>query len=270
MRAHELKQAIAYNEKEADEGDLTSQHVVRLAQFWQEHHDLDPDGWAGPQTQKSINTDMERSGFGAALVAPAGEDLFAPWDGPLERRPRNYQEAAGFYGDPGRGRDTVRKAWFRDNIVECHGANRLPGVPAKWYVKIHRLAEAYLREGLRRAQLAAPEYRIKRLGGFVFRHIRWDSDNPLSPHAYGCAVDIDPKDNRGIMFERGKGPVPWSEEWWKIWPRGLPEPFVRAMESCGFTWGGDWRGGRDVSKQSFWDPMHMEFFARYGRDPALV
>jgi len=270
MHARELKQAIKYNEKEVAEGDFMSPHVVRLVQAWQESHDLEPDGWMGPLSQKSLNTDMERSGFGSTPVIAPGEDLFSPWDGPLTKRPKNYKEAAAFYGDPGKGRTTVRKAWYRDNIVECHGSNRLPGVPTKWYVKIHQLVEPYLREGLRRAQIAAPEYRIKRLGGFVFRNIQWDPDNPLSPHAYGCAVDIDYKDNRGITFERGKGPVPWSEEWWKVWPRGLPEPFVRAMESCGFTWGGDWRGKRDVSKQSFFDPQHFEFFARFGRDARLV
>jgi hypothetical protein len=74
---------------------------------------------------------------------------------------------------------------------------------------------------------------------------------PLSYHSWGIAVDIDPDQNYAKTFSAGATPAPWSPAWKTIWPKGLPQAFVEAMESVGWSWGGRWKG--------FVDPMHMEF-----------
>lgn len=100
--------------------------------------------------------------------------------------------------------------------------------------------DAIFRAGLAKAQLAAPDYQIERVGGFVFRPKRSDGSE-LSLHAYGAALDIDAEKNRAIRFDRGAVPVPWSAKWMELWPEGLPRAFVEAMESTGLVWGGRFR-----------------------------
>jgi hypothetical protein len=126
------------------------------------------------------------------------------------------------------------------------------------------MVEPYLREGLRRAQLSAPDYHVLRIGGFVFRHIRHDPSRPLSMHALGCAFDIDAKVNYARTFKRGETPEAWSEEYYKIWPRGVPAAWVQAMASVGFTWGNDWDEDGSTADHRWLDPMHFEWIARDG------
>ena len=278
MTDKQIAKAIKFNDKEVAEGDFTKEHVVRLVQFWQEHHDLDDDGWCGTFTQKSLNTDIE-----VAWAPPVSDDLSAEdqfvdgkwlnWDGPETKQPRKYSEAPAFFGMPetSKGSDKLNKKWYRENIVELQGKHALPGVPPKWYFKIHRKVLPYIREGLRRAMLVAPEYKIKSIGGFVFRHIRHDPRRPLSMHAFGCAFDIDPGRNYAIMFAKGDklskdGPPPkaWSPEYYKFWPNGVPEAWVQAMASCGFTWGNDWDEDGSTDDHRWLDPMHFEWMARDG------
>jgi hypothetical protein len=192
--------------------------------------------------------------------------------------PRSRAEVYRIFGDPRlRGADgkpvgKVDPAWVKKNLVEFQGKNALPGVPPKWYFNCHRLIAPRMREGLRRAQVAAPDYRIKRAACFNYRHIRHDTPakakkenrplRDLSLHAVAIAIDIDAPDNQAVEFKRREDvPDFWSPEWMEIWPRGLPREFVDAMISVGFKWGGDWDRDWNAQDQLFVDPQHWELTA---------
>ncbi len=179
----------------------------------------------------------------AAISAKLGKK---PFKGPLEKLPTNRAEVYELFGNP--GDKTLDPAWERKNILN---KVMIPGVPNK--TRLHRLAQPYVLEAFKRAQAAAPDHKIILVGGFNYRHQRHDTDLPLSYHSWGIAVDVNPAQNAGKYakdFPGGKIPKPFSKEWREAYPEGLPEEFVRAFCSVGFSWGGDWK--------SFCDPMHFE------------
>lgn len=239
-KAINFDKAIAYNDKQIASGAFTPEMIATLVAAWQSAHGLDADGMCGPATQSSITTLIDDR-------TEAPPPKWAPFDGPLARQPQTRREVYEVFGNPGTG--AVDGAWEKANIITTR---TLPGIPSKWYFQCHRLVEPYLREGLRRAQLAAPDYKIERAASFVFRHQRYDASRPLSYHSWGIAIDIDADRNFAKTFSpAAKTPEPWSPEWTKIWPKGLPQAFIEAMESVGFVWGGRWKG--------FCDPMHLEW-----------
>lgn len=246
LSPEQVKAAIAYNAKgmpvDGEHAAVVDNRVlVELARFWQAGHGLEPDGKIGPATMAALVT---------ATAAPptiADNQRWTAWDGPLQSQPTTRAGAYAMFGDPGVGQ--ADPAWEKANIVTVRD---LPGVPPRFYFQIHRKVEPYAREGLRRARISASDYTIDRAASFVFRHQRHDPSRPLSWHAFGIAIDIDAELNFAKTFAVSATPEPWSAEWKKIWPKGLPESFVLAMESCGWHWGGRWK--------NFVDPMHFEWF----------
>lgn len=235
-----MSKAAAFNKAQMLAGNFTDEMVVALVKAWQGGHGLVADGFCGEATQASITTAMTDA------TAPP-PTAWPPFDGPLARVPQNRREVYEVFGNP--GTESVDGAWQKANIVTTRD---LPGVPSKWYFECHKLIEPYLREGLRRAKLAAPDYQIARAASFVFRHQRHDPKRPLSYHSWGIAVDVDADRNFAKTFPSAAAtPEPWSPEWNAIWPKGLPRAFVEALESVGFTWGGRWK--------VFVDGMHFEF-----------
>jgi len=270
MTPEQVTKAVSYNREAAQDGELTVEMAIRLVEFWQSHHDLTEDGIAGPMTQTSIQTsiDAEWSKPVSAPVSPGFKDgKWDIWDGPESNQPTR-SDANKFFGNPetAPGSDIMSKAWYKSNIVECHAkhGNALPGAPAGRYIKVHRKVEPYLREALRRAQISCPEFKITKLGDYNFRHIRRNPDKPLSTHSYGIAVDVNPQDNSAITFNKGKSPKAWTPEYFRYWPKSVPEAFVQAFTSCGFAWGSDWNEDGKTDDHTFLDPMHFEWIARDG------
>jgi hypothetical protein len=242
-----------YNWKQFQEGNLTIEQITEMVRHWQETHELEVDGMAGNITRSTID----------AVLAP--QSAPGKWDhykGPLKHQPRNTREINDVFGKPGGVK--LDMDWKKRSIVELHQkhGNRLPGAPSNRYIHVHRDVEAYLREGMRRAQVADPDYVIERIGSFNFRHIRHDLRRPLSRHSWGIAVDFDPHKNFSRTFAKGEAPKAWSPEYMAIWPDGLSEAFVEAMKSCGWAWGSDWDEDGATDDHTFLDPMHFEWVNR--------
>jgi len=186
------------------------------------------------------------------LIVPKG---WQPWDGPLEI-PRGRKGVYQTYGDPGIGK--VSRKWERANMVV---ARNLPLIP-KGKIYCHRKVEPYIREALRRCSISCPDYAITKFGCFNFRHQRHDPARPLSRHSWGIAVDINPMNNRGIYFKKGKAPEAWSDGWNDKWPKGMPKEFVQAWQSVGWAWGADWDEDGTSVDHTYLDQMHFELVDR--------
>ena len=243
---------------------IAALHISELSRYYQaSHNGLAVDGKCGKDTRAHLEaarvrrTEEELTPVEAIALR---SQVWKAFDGPLDRLPRNRREVYDIYKNPGAGK--VNRDWKKKHLVTVRD---LPGVPWKWFVKLHRLVEPYAREGLRRAAIADPDYKITRFGAFVFRHIRHDSTKPLSRHAFGCAFDINAKQNRGKSFKRGEAPKAWSPEWMQIWPDGITRPFVEALQSVGFAWGSDWDEDGVTDDHVYLDPMHFELVHRGGQ-----
>jgi hypothetical protein len=271
MNSQQVEDAIAYNQKEVAEGDLTDSHIIRMVEFWQQNHDLEGDGKAGGMTQKSLDDSIAREWDTCPPPPAGGDDQFVDgkwlwWDGPEESQPKTGQQIR-YFGNPetSKGSDVMSKRWYKENIIECHisNSNRLPGIPAKWYIKVHKMVEPYLREALRRCSVGS-DYSIERMGSYNFRHMGGDPNRSLSMHSFGVAFDVNPPDNSGMHYARGKSPSAYDERYMKRWPNGVPAEFVQAFTSCGFAWGSDWDEDGKTEDHTFLDPMHFEWVARDG------
>jgi len=160
--------------------------------------------------------------------------------------PRGRKEVYETYGNPGFKEASTQ--FKQENLRVEH---KLPGDwnDGRNRLYCHRLMAPYLREALNRCTPDELAY-ITRIGCYNFRHQRHDSLRPLSYHAWGIAVDINPSQNGPKRYKRGTAPKPFSVEWHAVWPNAVPEGLVTAFKSVGFSWGGDWK--------SFPDPMHFE------------
>jgi hypothetical protein len=75
-------------------------------------------------------------------------------------------------------------------------------------------------------------------GGFAYRSI--EGTDRLSAHAFGIAVDLDPKHG---AYHRWDGAHP-------KWRNEIPMAVVSAFEAEGFIWGGRWY---------HYDTIHFEY-----------
>lgn len=234
-----------YNQNEVDFGNFNGTYLSHLVEFWQRGHLMEPDGRFSPIVCASIHDEMPTH-CGDAPTDPTRQ-IWQPFQGPIDKLPRNRADVYKVFGDPSNG-GKVNRRWKKENIQTFRKAHALPGVDPRRHVKLHKLAEPYFREALRRARIVS-DYEIRRFGDFVYRLMR--SKSRLSYHSFGIAMDINPGDNRAIRYGSvAMAPEPWSEDWYNIWPNGMDKAFVDAIKSVGFAWGGDWR--------TFKDPMHFE------------
>jgi len=203
--------------------------------FW---HKGPPTPVGDPAAQRTTN---------AILAAPEIADVFA-WPYPLGAA------AAGPFGDPGRARPA---ALFNRLYGDCRAAPvRL--VAVRWvrgrtvrFAASAGAAEALaaVARDLEALGPASAKYLWPIAGTYNCRTIAGTSD--LSMHAYGAAIDLNPK--WGAYWRWSARPVP---------AQTLPAGIVAAFERHGFIWGGKW---------AHFDSFHFEYrpelirAARHGR-----
>lgn len=240
LRRPDLLAAMAYNVKRGLPGD---EHYALLVAFAQESAGLTVDGKMGPATSALLDR------AGEAALAPPPVSLYLGTAGDY---PRNYADRERVLGTPG----DERSLWYRTHVVERQGDRAFPGVPRRWYVKVHALVEPYAQEAFRRAA-ASSSYRIERCGSYVYRRVRKRATGRLSSHAFAAAFDVDASRN-ALLDEDDIGetlPVPFTAAWRELYPHGVDAAFVRAFESCGFRWGGTYH----LHGLDYTDPMHFEW-----------
>lgn len=151
------------------------------------------------------------------------------------------------------GEHKLLRLWERKNMVVIKG---LPGhfnrksrrnTPGNCRMYVNYKMAPALQEALHRCAVYGVVNHIYKLGCFKWRKKRTSSQ--LSHHSWGVAVDINPADGLMHRYKRGEAPVPWSNEWWEVWPEGPPKLLIQAFKESGFSWGGDW--------ETCPDPMHL-------------
>jgi len=189
--------------------------------------------------QRLLFDDGRTKSFDERLEAPDLEDLFAVEypTGPIvpitrpngdPGRVRSLELLAATYGD---GEGAVRSQLVGVSLLGSEFTAHRKVLPAL------RRVESRL-ERLARSDPSVRRYFAHPGGGFVYRKIA--GTERLSAHAFGIAVDLDPKYGAYHLWDRGK--LHYRNE--------IPANIVSAFESEGFVWGGRWY---------HYDTIHFEY-----------
>jgi hypothetical protein len=156
----------------------------------------------------------------------------------------------------------------------------------------------HMREALNRAEelqeriseIMDEEYKVLdyifHMGSYSYRHIQHNPSKDLSYHSWTIAADQNPGWNRGVKYHptkwlrrvkkngkttwvetsparADKGPIhkvlPFSKQYWEIFPKSMPPELVFAFKSVHWAWGGDWgRWKWQLVLQAFGDKFDQE------------
>lgn len=249
---------------------LVAQHAAGLT-------GKDLDGIYGPITERAVNEYLagRESEGGAGGGARAGTQArsssgMAAWarhEGPgiYEKNGVDLRDGTVLSFDGG-----LREIPTRKTLVSVYGDAKalgeqgmqkklvaLEGLPGRFnrgdgkLYGLHPLMAPHLRLALQLCRDFGVIDEIHRIGTFNYRYMRHDPSLPLSFHSYGICIDLNPRENFGwVTSELERSVQPFSDAWYRKYPRGLSEVAVRCFKKAGFGWGGDW--------SSFRDPMHFE------------
>lgn len=110
-------------------------------------------------------------------------------------------------------------------------------------IQLHTLVAQEFQLALADAIVAAPQYKIRMLGGHCGRHQMHLASNPLSTHSWGIAFDVN-WDKNFVVAANAPQTV-------RAAGCDLPKEFVNAFKKRGWNWGGDWLSVKDY--------MHFQF-----------
>jgi len=185
------------------------------------------------------------------FVEQIGNVCSEPFFGPLKAIPRNRTEVYEIYGRAEKDTNSAHKTFPKAKMTI---AENLPGSWNNNKPRLYMLGfmEDYLREALSRCKrLDVLDY-ITRMGCYNHRHIQYDSSMPLSYHSWGAAVDINSDDNGLIYFSKKPIGPPFSKQWYAVYPKSVPFALVKAFQSVGFTWGGDFNAANESWTENVW------------------
>lgn len=133
----------------------------------------------------------------------------------------------------------IDDAWERENLVVIPDAG---GTGLR--IQLHKLVARQFEEAMVAARKAAPDYKVRLLGGYCARQMvtldpAKQAAAPLSVHAWGAAFDVN-----------------WDTNPFRLTLKtDLPPAFVKAFTDAGWDWGGNWRSKKD--------PMHFQYATGY-------
>ena len=167
----------------------------------------------------------------AILIEQEAESVLAIKNNNDKLKPLSISEVENIFGkfeysDIGNGRIRIDGDWQYENIKLLQ-----VGHHKVWIHKLIFPQTAYVfakiySEGLEN------DLDLSGGGGFCARHMNWNNKNPLSLHAFGCAIDLNPE-----KYPYGSNNQPH--------PR-----LIEIFNESGFYWGGNF---------STPDPMHLQF-----------
>lgn len=104
--------------------------------------------------------------------------------------PINMAEVKSRYGaftyhEQSGGNVLIDGSWMHDNLVVLHNVAN-----TGLNIQLHRLIAPLFEVCLQSAVQAAPDYKIRMMGGHCARHQLHDPKNPLSIHSWGAAFDL--------------------------------------------------------------------------------
>ena len=123
------------------------------------------------------------------------------------------------------------------------------GVTFEKNIQVHKNLASDVKKVFEQAQ--AGGFKIYDASGYSFRYMNNGSSGKLSHHSYGCAIDINVNENyshRGSTIYAGSFWNPSTSEF------SIPRngALVKAFESIGWKWGGNWSG-------NYQDYMHFSY-----------
>jgi PAS domain-containing protein len=193
--------------------------------------------WLAFGAEKAIpEHDGRVRSFDERLAAPDVQDVFTPR---YRRGPLVAVTEKDF--DPGRARPALLFQETYGATAAAVGGALVPVRLVAGTISVHRRAAEPLRKvAARLTALVATHPEWVSLfdplgGGFNFRNVA--GTEQLSAHAFGVAVDLNPK--YGAYWR-----------WTKAFSNRIPAEIVAAFESEGFIWGGRWY---------HFDTMHFEY-----------
>jgi murein DD-endopeptidase MepM/ murein hydrolase activator NlpD len=125
-----------YNDAQLDSGDLSLSNVTTLVEFWQRHHDLAVDGYAGPNTIATLNPTTELKKIWPLLCLPDGRQPIITSGFKTENGSRPTHDGVDMFfrwldsdpdvalGDGGAiKRNGKRRWWYPENYVAVAAAS---------------------------------------------------------------------------------------------------------------------------------------------------
>jgi hypothetical protein len=136
------------------------------------------------------------------------------------------------------GNVAVEGDWVEKNVVML---KNVAGTGLN--IQIHKLLAVDFEAALKEAMAAAPQYKIRMLGGFCPRHQMHLPKNPLSIHSWAAAFDLNWDKNLVVsasatLAEKAAG-------------CDMPKELVDVFRKHGWEWGGDWKSVKDY--------MHFQY-----------